>query len=299
MPKVLIATKLDPVAAELLAEAGLEVDIIPGLSDEALAEKIAGYEGLIVRSEKVTQKVFDAADCLKAVVRAGTGVNTIDVDYATGKNVQVMNTPGANSNSVAELALAFMLSAFRRLPYADGSVKAGRWEKGSLMGNELGEKVLGIVGLGNIGSLVAAKAKGFGMKMIGFDPVVSEGHAAEIGVDLKSLDEIFSEADVISLHIPLNDKTRGIIGADLLAKLKKGALLVNTARAETVDREALLAFLKEREDVRLATDVFYEGDKGGEKDLAEIGDRLVGTPHLGASTVEANFRAALAAWMRL
>jgi D-3-phosphoglycerate dehydrogenase len=295
MPKVLIATKLDPVAAELLAEAGLEVDIIPGLSDEALAEKIAGYEGLIVRSEKVTQKVFDAADCLKAVVRAGTGVNTIDVDYATGKNVQVMNTPGANSNSVAELALAFMLSAFRRLPYADGSVKAGRWEKGSLMGNELGEKVLGIVGLGNIGSLVAAKAKGFGMKMIGFDPVVSEGHAAEIGVDLKSLDEIFSEADVISLHIPLNDKTRGIIGADLLAKLKKGALLVNTARAETVDREALLAFLKEREDVRLATDVFYEGDKEGEKDLAEIGDRLVGTPHLGASTVEANFRAALAA----
>ncbi len=295
MPRVLIATKLDPVAAELLTEAGLEVDIIPGLSDEALAEKIAGYEGLIVRSEKVTQKVFDAADCLKAVVRAGTGVNTIDVEYATGKNVQVMNTPGANSNSVAELALAFMLSAFRRLSYADSSVKAGRWEKGSLMGNELGEKVLGIVGLGNIGSLVAAKAKGFGMKMIGFDPVVSESHAAEIGVELKSLEEIFSEADVISLHIPLNDKTRGIIGADLLARLKKGALLVNTARAETVDREALLAFLKEREDVRLATDVFYEGDKEGEKDLAEFGDRLVGTPHLGASTVEANYRAALAA----
>lgn len=295
MPKVLIATKLNPVAAELLTEAGLEVEVSPGLDEDALAAKIPGFEGIIVRSDKVTRKVLDAADSLQAVVRAGTGVNTIDVAYATEKNVQVMNTPGANSNSVAELAMAFMLSAFRRLPYADGSVKAGRWEKSSLMGNELVDKVLGIVGLGNIGSLVAEKARGFGMKLIGFDPVVSESHAAEIGVELKSLEDIFSEADIITLHIPLNDKTRGMVGAELLSRLKKDALLVNTARAEILDHDSLLAFLAEREDVRLATDVFYEGDKEGDKDLASIGDRLVGTPHLGASTFEANYRAARAA----
>jgi D-3-phosphoglycerate dehydrogenase len=295
MAKVLIATKLDAVASELLSAAGLEVEVAAGLDEDALCAKIPGFQGLIVRSEKVTRKVLDAGNELKAVVRAGSGVNTIDVAYATEKNIQVMNTPGANSNSVAELALAFMLASFRKLPYADGSVKAGKWEKGSLMGYELVGKVLGIVGLGNIGSLVAAKARGFGMQLIGFDPVISESRAAEIGVQLKTLDEIFAESDIISLHIPLNDKTRGMIGADLLGKLKKGALLINTARAETVDREALLAFLKTREDVRLATDVFYEGDKEGEKDLAVIGDRLVGTPHLGASTFEANFRAAEAA----
>ncbi|MBW7996034.1 MAG: hypothetical protein FVQ81_05555 [Candidatus Glassbacteria bacterium] len=295
MPKVLIATKLNPVATELLTGAGLEVEVSPGLDEDALAAKIPGFEGLIVRSDKVTRKVIAAADSLQAVVRAGTGVNTIDVAYATEKNIQVMNTPGANSNSVAELALAFMLAAFRRLPYADGSVKAGRWEKSSLMGNELVGKVLGIVGLGNIGSLVAAKARGFEMRLIGFDPVISESRAGEIGVELKSLEEIFEQADVISLHIPLNDKTRGMIGAELLSRLKQGALLVNTARAETVEREALLTFLKERDDVRLATDVFYEGDVEGDKDLAAIGDRLVGTPHLGASTVEANLRAAQAA----
>ena len=295
MPRVLIATKLDSVAQDVLRDAGIEVEVSPGLDEDALAEKIQGFHGLIVRSDKVTQKVLDAAEDLQAIVRAGTGVNTIDVNYATSRNVQVMNTPGANSNSVAELAVSFMLAACRKLVYADNSVKKGLWEKSSLMGNELQGKVLGLVGLGNIGSLVAAKARGFEMKTIGFDPLISESKAAEMGVELKSLEKIFAEADFISIHVPLNDKTRGLVGSELLESLKPGAMLINTARAEIIDRQALMDILARRDDIRLGTDVFYEGDTSGEKELASIGDRLVATPHLGASTTEANRRAALAA----
>jgi D-3-phosphoglycerate dehydrogenase len=295
MPRVLIATKLDSVAEEVLRDAGIEVEVCPGLEEDAMAEKIPGFDGLIVRSDRVSQKVLDSASDLQAIVRAGTGVNTIDVAYATSKNVQVMNTPGANSNSVAELAVSFMLAACRKLVYADSSVKKGLWEKSKLMGTELQARVLGIVGLGNIGSLVAAKARGFEMKIIGFDPVISESKAADMGVELESLEEIFSRADFISFHVPLNDKTRGMIGSELLQRLKPGAMLINTARAEIIDPQALVDILTQRDDILVGTDVFYEGDTEGEKELARIGDRLVATPHLGASTREANRRAALAA----
>jgi len=295
MPQVLIATKLDSVAEEVLVDAGIEVEVCPGLDENAMAEKIPGFDGLIVRSDKVTRKVLDAASDLQAIVRAGTGVNTIDVAYATSKNVQVMNTPGANSNSVAELAVSFMLASCRKLVYADISVKKGLWEKSKLMGQELQDKVLGIVGLGNIGSLVAAKARGFEMKIVGFDPVISESKAADMGIELKNLEEIFSEADFISLHVPINDKTRGMIGSELLERLKPGAMLINTARAEIIDPQALMDILTQRDDILVGTDVFFEGDTEGEKELARIGDRLIATPHLGASTREANRRAALAA----
>ena len=295
MLRVLIATKLDSVAEEVLRDAGIEVEVCPGLEEDAMAEKILGFDGLIVRSDRVSQKVLDSASDLQAIVRAGTGVNTIDVAYATSKNVQVMNTPGANSNSVAELAVSFMLAACRKLVYADSSVKKGLWEKSKLMGTELQGRVLGIVGLGNIGSLVAAKARGFEMKIIGFDPVISESKAADMGVALESLEEIFSRADFISFHVPLNDKTRGMIGSELLQRLKPGAMLINTARAEIIDPQALVDILTKRDDILVGTDVFYEGDTEGEKELARIGDRLVATPHLGASTREANRRAALAA----
>ncbi|HUU27776.1 MAG TPA: NAD(P)-dependent oxidoreductase, partial [archaeon] len=194
-----------------------------------------------------------------------------------------------------ELVFCFMLAAARRLPYADSSVKRGLWEKSRLMGRELQGKVLGIVGLGNIGSLVAGKAKGFGMEVIGFDPLISEAKAAELGVQLKPLGEIFSQADYITLHVPLNDKTRGMVNAELLGALKNGAVLINTARAEVIDRQSLIELLEKREDVVLGADVFFEGDKEGEKEVARFADRLVGTPHLGASTFEANRRAASAA----
>jgi D-3-phosphoglycerate dehydrogenase len=295
MPRVLIATKLDAVAKDILEEAGIEVQMRPGLDEGSLAAAIPGFGGLVVRSEKVTRAILDAGVDLKAVVRAGTGVNTIDVQYATTRNIQVMNTPGANSNSVAELVFCFMLAASRRLVDADISVKKGQWEKTKFMGRELQGKVLGIIGLGNIGSLVAEKARGFCMEVIGFDPLVSEARAAEIGVKIKPLGEIFTQADFITLHVPLNDKTRGMIGAELLNSLKKGAMLINTARAEVIDRAALLGLLEKREDLILGTDIFFEGDKEGEKDLARFSNRLVATPHLGASTHEANRRAAISA----
>ncbi|OGG01074.1 MAG: hypothetical protein A3F83_17025 [Candidatus Glassbacteria bacterium RIFCSPLOWO2_12_FULL_58_11] len=294
MSRVLIATKLDPSAEKILRDTGIEVEVCQGLAEDALAEKIVGFQGLIVRSEKVTRKVLEAGNELKAVVRAGTGVNTIDVACATERNVQVMNTPGANSNSVAELVFALMLAACRKLAYADRSVKQGLWEKSGLMGRELEGKVLGIIGLGNIGSLVAGIARGFQMTVVGFDPLISASKASEMKVELKSLDEIFGSSDFITFHVPLNDKTRGMIGAGLLGRVKKGAMLINTARAEIIDHDDLLKALKEREDLLLGCDIFYEGDKEGQKDLAFIGDRLIATPHLGASTSEANRRAATA-----
>ncbi len=293
--RVLIATKLDEYARRILEEGGIEVVVKAGLDEPGMCEAVKGCHGLIVRSEKVTRAVLDAADELQAVVRAGSGVNTIDVAYATTRNIQVMNTPGANSNSVAELVFAYMLAASRRLPHADRSVKEGRWEKSGLMGRELMGKTIGIAGLGNIGTLVSRKAKGFEMNVIGFDPVVSEEKAKDIGVTLKSLDEVFAQSDFITLHVPLNDKTRGMIGAALLGSLKKDAMLINTARAEVVDQAALAEIFKAREDLMYGADVFVEGDKEGEKSLAFLGDRLVCTPHLGANTSEANRRAAIAA----
>lgn len=295
MPRVLIATKLDPIAREILEDAGIEVGVKPGLDEISLVAAVSGFNGLIVRSDKVTKPVLEAAVDLEAVVRAGTGVNTIDVEYATDRNIQVMNTPGANSNSVAELVFCFMLAASRRLHLADNSVKQGLWEKSKLMGHELQGKVLGIVGLGNIGSLVAGKARGFGMEVLGFDPVISEAKTTEMGVRIAPLEEIFSTSDYITLHVPLNDKTRRMIDESLLDSMKSGAVLINTARAEVINREVLLAFLEKREDITVCADIFYEGDREGEKDLARFPDRLVAAPHLGANTFEANRRAAIAA----
>ena len=294
MPRVLIATKLDPVAKSILEEAGIEVEVRPGLDEDALVGATAGCQGLIVRSEKVTARILDEGKDLLAVVRAGSGVNTIDVKHATERNIQVMNTPGENSNSVAELVFCYMLAGSRKLIYADDSVKKGRWEKSSLMGSELLGKTIGIVGLGNIGGLVAKKARGFEMKIIGYDPLVSEARAAELGIELKPLEEVFSESDFITLHVPLNDKTRSMVNAELLNSMKKGAMLINTARAEVVDREALLDLTQNRDDLLFGADIFYEGDKEGEKEIARFGDKLVATPHLGASTFEANKRAAAA-----
>ncbi|MCE5271074.1 NAD(P)-binding domain-containing protein [bacterium] len=293
--RVLIATKLDEVARRILEEAGIEVVVKAGLDEPGLCEAVKGCQGLIVRSEKVTRTVLDAADQMQAVVRAGSGVNTIDVAYATTRNIQVMNTPGANSNSVAELVFAFMLAGSRCLARADRSVKEGRWEKSGLMGRELVGKTIGIVGLGNIGTLVSRKAKGFEMNVIGFDPVVSEEKARDIGVSIKSLEEVFAESDFITLHVPLNDKTRGMIGGQLLGSMKKGAMLINSARAEVVDQAALLEVFGAREDLLFGADVFVEGDKEGDKSVAVLADRLVSTPHLGANTSEANRRAAVSA----
>jgi len=288
--KVLIPTKLDPVAREILEshgdytvfqEEGADLISLAGDHSEAYA--------LIVRSEKVTPEVIDSYPNLKVVVRAGAGFNTIDINYARSKGIDVMNTPGANSNAVAEEVLALMMAHARHLIPADRSCRAGKWEKSSFMGNEITGKTLGILGLGHIGQLLAKRASGFEMEVIAFDPIVSSDRASEIGVELVAdhLD-VFRRADYISLHIPENDHTRGMINEEVFAAMKEGAVLVNCARAGVIDEDALRSAKAEKK-IGFLNDV-YPKDAEGDKTVSDIADIMV--PHLGASTKEANRNAA-------
>jgi len=289
MKKVLIPTKLDPVAAEILGAHGeyevVQDDTTP-LLDQCTTH--ADTHALIVRSEKVTPEVIDALPQLRVIVRAGAGYNTIDTKYARSKRIDVMNTPGANSNAVAEEVVAMMLADARHVVRADPSTRAGKWEKKSFMGREITGKTVGIVGLGNIGQLVAKRLSGFDCQVLGYDPVISTEKAAAAGIELKDLDEVFAEADYITLHIPENDNTRGIVGESLLATMKKGATIVNCARAGVIDEEALRA-VKAEKGIRFLNDV-YAKDVEGDKSVTDIADLML--PHLGASTVEANEAAA-------
>lgn len=288
MKKVLIPTKLDKVAKDYLVAKGYEVvqDSDTPMAD--LVKAHADCDGMIVRSEKVTAEIMDALPQLKVVIRAGAGFNTIDTKYARTKDIDVMNTPGANANGVAEEVFALALAAYRFVVPADNSTRAGGWEKKKFLGRELTGKTLGIVGLGNIGQLVAKRSQGFEMPLIGFDPLVSAEKAAEFGVKSVSLEELFAQADIITLHIPENDKTRGLINADLLKLCKNGAMIVNCARAGIIN-EADLRAAKAEKGLLFANDV-YAADEAGEKSVADIADVMM--PHLGANTKEANYNAA-------
>jgi D-3-phosphoglycerate dehydrogenase len=289
MKKVLIPTKLDKVAAELLEANGhytVVQDEAAGL--EGLAQQHPDAYALFVRSEKVTPAVIDMLPGLKVIVRAGAGYNTIDTKYARSKGIDVMNTPGANSNAVAEETVALMLADARHIVPADASTRAGKWEKKRFMGRELAGKTVGIVGLGNIGQLVARRLSGFDCTLLGYDPVISSERAAEMNVSLLSLEELFAQADYITLHIPENDETRGLVNEALLAKIREGATIVNCARAGIVDENALRA-ARETKGLRFLNDV-YPRDEEGEKSVSDIADVML--PHLGASTREANFKAA-------
>ncbi len=288
MKKVLIPTKLDKVVAKILGDAGFEVVQVPDKPVLDLAKENADAQVVIVRSEKVTPEVMDQLPDLKLVVRAGAGYDNIDTKYARRRNVDVMNTPGANSNAVAEEVVALALAAYRKLVPADESTRAGKWEKSKFMGHEITGKTLGILGLGNIGRLLAKRVSGFDMTILAFDPVLSADMAKSLGVKLCSVEEIFSQADIISLHIPENDATRGMVNAKLLSLMKKGAMLINCARAGIVDEEAIRAVKAEKELI-YCNDV-YKKDAEGPKSVADIADIML--PHLGASTKEANFLAA-------
>ena len=288
MKKVLIPTKLDKVVARILTDAGFEVVQVPDKPVLDLAKENADAQVVIVRSEKVTPEVMDQLPQLKLVVRAGAGYDNIDTKYARRRNVDVMNTPGANSNAVAEEVVALALAAYRKLVPADESTRAGKWEKSKFMGHEITGKTLGILGLGNIGRLLAKRVSGFDMTVLAFDPVLSADMAKSLGVKLCSVEEIFSQADIISLHIPENDATRGMVNAKLLALMKKGAMLINCARAGIIDEEAIRAVKAEKELI-YCNDV-YKKDAEGPKSVADIADIML--PHLGASTKEANFLAA-------
>lgn len=288
MKKVLIPTKLDKVVSEILAAKGFTVvqDMETPFLD--LAKANADTESIIVRSEKVTPEIMDALPALKLVVRAGAGYDNIDIKYARRKNIDVMNTPGANSNSVAEEVIAMILAAYRKLIPADISTRAGKWEKKAFMGRELTGKTLGIIGLGHIGRLLAKRASGFEVEVLGFDPMITKDLADEIGVKLMSVEEIFAKADVISLHVPENDATRGMVNEKLLSLVKKGAMIVNCARAGIINEDDLRKFKAEKA-IIYCNDV-YKKDAEGEKSIADVADVMA--PHLGASTKEANFVAA-------
>lgn len=289
MKKVLIPTKLDKAAQDILKANG-HYEVVQDDSGDigGLSAKYPDAYALIVRSEAVTAQIIDALPKLKVVVRAGAGYNTIDTKYARKRGVDVMNTPGANSNGVAEEVIALMLADARHLIKADASCRAGEWEKKAFMGREIAGKTVGIVGLGNIGRLVVTRLSGFGCKFLGYDPLISTERAAEMDVELVDLETLFSKSDYVSLHIPETPETKKLVSTKLLGLMKRGATIINCARAGVIDEEALRT-IKAEKGLRFLNDV-YPKDEAGPKSVADIADIMV--PHLGASTKEANSMAA-------
>mgnify|MGYP005691836541 CR=1 FL=1 len=289
MKKVLIPTKLDLIAKETLSDHG-KYEVIQDESADLndLIKKHQDAHALIVRSEKITSDIIDALPNLKIIVRAGAGYNTIDTKYARNKGVDVMNTPGANANAVAEEVVALMLADARHLIPGDISCRQGKWEKKNFMGSEVTGKTIGIVGFGAIGQLVAKRLSGFNVKILANDPFLKVEKARTFDATPVELEQIFKECDYISLHIPENNETRGIINKNLLGLMKPGSRLINCARAGILD-ENDFRDLKKEKDIRLLNDV-YPKDEAGDKPIADIADIML--PHLGASTVEANYNAA-------
>ena len=284
--RVLIADPIAPEGADALRNHGVEIDVRTGLSADQLAEDIKEFDGLIVRSEtQVTERVLGAGTRLQVVGRAGVGVDNIDVEAATRLGVAVVNAPSSNTIAAAEHTLGLILSLARHIPQAHGVLKAGRWERRSFMGIELMGKTLGIVGLGRIGTEVARRASGFGMRIIGFDPFISNEQANHIGVELHGFDEVVRESDFLTLHVPLADGTHHLIGTEQLAAMKQGSFLVNCARGGLIDEDALDRSLEAAHLAGAALDVFAVEPPGDISLLRH--SNLVTTPHLGASTAEA------------
>ena len=288
MRKVLIPTKLDKFAADWLTERSYECILDASTPIADLFKANPDAEVVVVRSEKITPELIDLLPELKLIVRAGAGFNTIDIKYARKRNVDVMNTPGANSNAVAEEVIALMLASARHVVTADKTTRAGLWEKSKLMGHEITGKTVGILGLGHIGQLLVKRLSGFEVKVLGYDPMISPALAEKLGVELCSVERIFTESDFVSLHIPENDETRGMINRRLFELMKPGATLVNCARAGIINEEDLRAVKAERK-IFYLNDV-YPKDEAGEKSIADVADLMM--PHLGANTFEANFNAA-------
>ncbi|ODU20317.1 MAG: phosphoglycerate dehydrogenase [Sphingomonas sp. SCN 67-18] len=292
MPKVLISDKMDPKAAEIFRQRGVQVDEITGKTREELIAIIGDYDGLAIRSStKVTKEVLAAATNLKVVGRAGIGVDNIDIPAASAQGVVVMNTPFGNSITTAEHAIALMFALARQLPEADASTQAGKWEKNRFMGVELTSKVLGLIGAGNIGSIVADRALGLRMKVIAYDPFLTPERAVEMGVEKVSLDDLLARADFITLHTPLTDQTRNILSAENIGKTKKGVRIINCARGGLIDEAALKAALDSGHVAGAALDVFVEEPAKASPLFGTPG--FVSTPHLGASTDEAQVNVAI------
>lgn len=294
MPKVLIPDEVSRAAVDRLEEAGLEVDYRRGLSGEALREAVGEAEGLIVRSAtRVTEELLQVAPRLRAIVRAGMGVDNVDLRATTRRGIVVMNTPGGNTVAAAEHTLALLMALSRNIPQAHAALQAGRWDRKAFMGRELHGKRLGLVGVGRIGQEVARRAVALGMEVWGYDPFIGREAAAQAGVRLTEFDELLTGVDIISLHLPYTPETRHFLGREELNRCRRGVLVVNCARGGVVDEEALLEALETGQVSGAALDVFEREPPEGSPLLNH--PRVIMTPHLGASTLEAQESVALQA----
>lgn len=292
MHKVLISDDLSPAAIEAFEACGIDVDVKPGLAPEELRQIIGAYDGLAVRSAtKVTAELLEAAANLKVVGRAGIGTDNIDIPAATQKGIVVMNTPGGSSTTTAEHAIAMMFALLRKIPNADRSTQAGKWEKSRFLGVEITGKTLGLIGCGNIGAIVANRALGLCMKVIAYDPFLSADRAADLGIEKVDLDRLLTSSDLISLHVPLTHQTRNLIDAAALAKTKPGVFLINCARGGLVVEADLKDAIESGHVAGAALDVFEE-EPARENPLFGL-EQVIATPHLGASTAEAQEKVAV------
>lgn len=293
-PRVLVSDKLSETAVEIFKNNGVEVDYLPelGKDKEKLFEAIGQYDGLAIRSAtKVSPKLIEAAKRLKVIGRAGIGVDNVDIPAASRKGIVVMNTPFGNSITTAEHAITLMLALARQIPQADLSTQEGKWEKSRFMGVEITSKTLGLIGAGNIGKIVAERAIGLKMKVIAYDPFLSKENAEGLGIEKVELDALFARADFITLHVPLTDKTRNIIDAEAIKKMKNGVRIINCARGGLVVENDLAEAIKAGKIAGAAFDVFEQEPA---KDSPLFGlDNVICTPHLGASTNEAQENVAL------
>ncbi|HDP26433.1 MAG TPA: phosphoglycerate dehydrogenase [Deltaproteobacteria bacterium] len=291
--KVLVSDKLSEKGVEILKQAGFDVDVKTGLKPDELKEIIGDYDALVVRSAtKATADIISAGKRLKVIGRAGAGVDNIDTSAATKQGVVVMNTPGGNTVTTGEHAIAMMMALTRNIPQATASMKEGKWEKKALEGREVFNKTLGIIGMGRVGSVVASRAVGLKMNVIVCDPFITEEIAERQGIELVSLDELYARSDYISVHTPLSTETRGLIGKETFAKMKKGVMIINCARGGIIDEKALLEALESGKVSGAALDVFSK-EPPEDWSLAKH-PRVICTPHLGASTHEAQENVALA-----
>jgi D-3-phosphoglycerate dehydrogenase len=291
-PRVLISDKMDPNAARIFAESGCDVDVITGETPEELIARIGAYDGLAIRSStKVTKAILDAATNLKVIGRAGIGVDNVDIPYASSKGVVVMNTPFGNSITTAEHAIAMMFALARQIPEANAQTQQGLWPKNGFMGVELTSKTLGLIGAGNIGSIVASRAQGLKMKVVAYDPFLTPERAIEMGVEKADLDTLLAKADFITLHTPLTSETKNILSRENLGKTKKGVRIINCARGGLIDEAALKDLMDAGHIAGAALDVF-ETEPAKESPLFGT-PNFICTPHLGASTTEAQVNVAL------
>ena len=288
--KVLICDATDPKALKIIEEAGIEVVNQPDITPEELLKVIPDYHCMVVRSRtKATKEVIEAGKALKAIVRAGVGVDNIDVAYAKEKGVLVLNTPGASTQSVAELTIAYLMALARSVPLMTASMKAGKWEKKNFVGVEVSGKTLGLIGSGRIGQAVADKASALGMNVIAYDPYITE----LAGVRLVKLDELLAEADYISLHVPHTDETHNILDAAAFEKMKSGVRIINCARGGTIDEDALVNAIENGKVAGAALDVLAKEPPTDSRLFAL--DQVIGSPHVGAGTAEAKERVGLEA----